>query len=156
MPDQAKACSPPFRDYCFALSYLCLYRKALYLEIWLHCILHWNNPRLSLPMPYARLEVANSQLIKRVVPELSRVVENAALFWTSCRLNYDFLECLSMQISAFNKLVQVRHVSLVVLSVVEIQSPRTDVRFEILFLVREFWECKGHLYLLSTSWTWSM
>ena len=71
--------------------------------------------------------------VERVVPDLSGVVEYAA-----ARFLHDILERQRFEFRAGDQVVEVRHIGLVMLAVVEIDGFRRDVRLQRVLRVRQF------------------
>ena len=81
--------------------------------------------------------------VERVVPDLRGVVEHATR-----RLLDDLLERLALEFGAFDEIVQVRHVRLVVLAVVVLDRRRADVRLQRVLLRSSatFSACETNVY----------
>ena len=79
-----------------------------------------------------------------MVPDLSSVVEHTGFAGITGHGGDHIFQALAVELSAFNRLVQVGDVGVVVLAVVELQGGAGDVRLQRIQGVRQLGEGMGH------------
>lgn len=72
-----------------------------------------------------------------MIPDLGRVIEDSGLFRVSGCFPDDCFQCFSSEITLFNQLVQICHIGVMVLSMMEIQCSGTDMRGKSIFIYTE-------------------
>jgi acetyl-CoA carboxylase carboxyltransferase component len=75
--------------------------------------------------------------VKRVIPDLRGIIEKTGLGGITRRRLDDVIQTFVVQIGAFDQIIQIHHISVVMFTVMKIQGFGGDMRFERGFFIRQ-------------------